>query len=51
MVYKPLDEKTYQRYLKMVGWSLKKGSIDHKLYARLITNYIMIKISLCAQLK
>lgn len=32
MVFKPLDEKTYQRYLKMVDWSLKKGSIDYKLY-------------------
>lgn len=32
MVYKPLDEKTYRQYLKIVGWSLDKGSIDYKLY-------------------
>jgi hypothetical protein len=32
VVFKPLDEKTYLRYLKTVGWSLKKGSIDYKLY-------------------
>ncbi len=32
MVYKPLDEKTYLHYLKLAGWSLKKGKIDHKLY-------------------
>lgn len=31
MVFKPLDEKTYLRYLKATGW-IKKGSIDHKLY-------------------
>jgi hypothetical protein len=32
MVYKPLDEKIYLQYLKLAGWSLKKGKIDHKLY-------------------
>lgn len=32
MVFKPLDEKTYLRYLRVAGWSLKKGSIDYKLY-------------------
>lgn len=31
MVYKPLDVKTYLRYLSQVGWSLKKGSIDWSL--------------------
>lgn len=31
MVYKPLDEKTYRRYLKAAGWSLVKGKIDYKL--------------------
>jgi hypothetical protein len=31
MVYKPLDEKNYLRYLKIAGWSLIKGSIDYKL--------------------
>lgn len=32
MVFKPLDKKTYLYYLKIIGWSLEKGSIDHKLY-------------------
>lgn len=32
MPFKPLDEKIYRQYLKMVGWSLVKGSIDYKLY-------------------
>lgn len=32
MVFKPLDEKIYLKYLKIAGWSLRKGSIDHKLY-------------------
>jgi hypothetical protein len=32
VVFKPLDEKTYLRYLKVAGWNLKKGSIDYKLY-------------------
>jgi hypothetical protein len=32
VVFKPLDEKIYLRYLRLVGWSLKKGSIDYKLY-------------------
>jgi len=30
MVYKPLDEKKYLSYLRMVGWTLEKG-IDWKL--------------------
>lgn len=32
MTYKPLEEKTYRQYLKIVGWSLVKGSIDYNLY-------------------
>lgn len=32
MVFRPLEEKTYRKYLKIAGWSLKKGSIDYKLY-------------------
>jgi len=32
MVFKPLEEKIYRKYLKMAGWSLIKGSIDYKLY-------------------
>jgi hypothetical protein len=31
MVYKPLDRKTFLRYIKLVGWSLEKGSIDWNL--------------------
>lgn len=31
MAFKPLDESTYRKYLKMVGWGLVKGSIDYKL--------------------
>lgn len=32
VVFKPLGGKTYLRYLKIVGWSLRKGSVDYKLY-------------------
>lgn len=32
MVYKPLDEHVYLKYLKVVNWSLKKGGIDYNLY-------------------
>lgn len=32
MVFKPLDRKTYLRYLDLAGWRLVKGSIDYKLY-------------------
>ena len=28
---KPIPEKKYLQYIKLVGWSLKEGSIDHKL--------------------
>lgn len=45
MVYKPLDEKTYLRYLKMAGWSLHKGSIDYKLYDDKSNFVCAIKIS------
>ena len=31
MVYKPLKEKDYRKYLKMIGWELEKGHIDYKL--------------------
>ncbi|MFI5343239.1 MAG: hypothetical protein ACHQUC_03365 [Chlamydiales bacterium] len=31
MSFKPIDEKTYRQYIKMVNWSLVKGSIDYKL--------------------
>lgn len=31
MVYKPLDVKTYLKYLRLVGWGLKKGSVDWNL--------------------
>jgi len=29
---KPLEERKYLAYLKMVGWSLEKGGIDYNLY-------------------
>lgn len=29
---KPLDERTYLGFLKMVGWSLQKGGVDFNLY-------------------
>ncbi len=28
---KPLEEKQYLQYLKIVGWSCKKGGIDYSL--------------------
>ena len=31
MAYKPLDEKTYRKFLKMAGWDFTKGKIDYKL--------------------
>lgn len=45
MVYKPLDEKTYLRHLRSVGWNLKKGKIDHKLYDEHDKFVCSIKIS------
>ena len=32
MVFKPLEERAYLKYLKIAGWALTKGSIDYKLY-------------------
>ena len=31
MVYRPLDEKTYRKFLRIAGWDLIKGKIDYKL--------------------
>ncbi len=31
MPYKPMDERTYRKYLSMVGWELEKGHIDYRL--------------------
>jgi len=31
MAYKPLTVKKYTQYIKSVGWTLVKGSIDWKL--------------------
>lgn len=28
---KPIEERKYNAYLKLVGWRLKKGSIDYNL--------------------
>lgn len=32
MSFRPLDERTYRRYIEQVGWKLERGSIDYKLY-------------------
>ena len=45
MVFKPLDEKIYLRYLKIAGWRLVKGSIDYKLYDANSQFVCAIKIS------
>ncbi len=45
MVYKPLDENTYRKYIAMVGWSLIKGSIDYKLVDEKGAFLCAIKIS------
>lgn len=29
---KPLEERRYLKYLKEVGWSCRKGSIDYNLF-------------------
>jgi hypothetical protein len=31
MGFKPLEERTYRKYLREVSWSLEKGGIDYKL--------------------
>lgn len=45
MVYRPLDEKIYLKFLKVIGWSLVKGSIDYKLLDENDTFICAIKIS------
>ncbi len=32
MVFKPLDKKIFLRYIRLVGWTLKKGGFDWNLY-------------------
>ena len=32
MIYKPLDKRTFLRYIKLVDWSLEKGGIDWNLF-------------------
>lgn len=29
---KPIDEHTYHRYIRSLGWTLEKGGIDYNLY-------------------
>lgn len=41
---KPLDERKYLAYLKMVGWSLQKGGIDFNLYDENNQFLVSIKI-------
>jgi hypothetical protein len=45
MPYKPLDEKTYRKYLKIAGWHLTKGGIDYKLLDANGTFICAIKIA------
>ncbi len=45
MSFKPIDEKTYRQYLKIVGWKLEKGSIDYKLCDENGTFLCAIKIA------
>jgi len=45
MAYKPMDESVYRKYIKMVDWSLVKGSIDYKLMDENGTFLCTIKIS------
>jgi len=40
-----MDEKTFSNYLRIVGWSLKKAKIDHKLYDEKETFVCTIKIA------
>ena len=41
---KPLDERTYLAFLKLVGWRLEKGGIDYKLVDEEGTFLCAIKI-------
>ncbi len=45
MMAKPIEEKSFLHFLKMVGWSLGKGSIDYKLYDEKGAFLCSIKIS------
>lgn len=45
MVFKPLEEKIYRKYIKAVGWKLVRGSIDYKLFDENDTFLCAIKIS------
>ena len=31
MAYKPMEERDYRRFIKIVGWSLSKAGIDYNL--------------------
>jgi len=45
MVFKPMSPAILERYLKMVGWSLEKGSIDWNLYDNTGRFVCSVKIS------
>lgn len=45
MVYKPLDLKNYLKYIKLIGWDLKKSSIDWNLVDEKGTFICSIKIA------
>lgn len=42
---KPLEEKKYIAYLKIIGWKLKKGGFDYNLYDENDNYLCTIKIS------
>ena len=45
MSYKPMPVKIYRSYIKLLGWSLEKGSIDWNLYDEKNDFLCSIKIS------
>lgn len=32
MPFKPMPEREYRYYIKLVGWTLQKGKVDWNLY-------------------
>lgn len=45
MAYKPMDERVYRRFLRIVGWRLEKGGIDYNLFDEKDVWLCAIKIS------
>ncbi|HEY9685424.1 MAG TPA: hypothetical protein V6C52_00465 [Coleofasciculaceae cyanobacterium] len=44
MPFKPMKLKDYLRWIHKYGWSIEKGSIDHKLYNQYGQYVTQIKI-------